>query len=290
MQNYFSYQKIKWCRIISDTVKWHSEDKRHLLIEAGVGIFAFILQAIGLKAVWYEKLLKSSLAALEAALIVLVAVFIYHIIIVPSRMYWEKEAEIRDFQDKTKKQIEAKDKKIFELTHLLDKSEIDISLEPSPSPSGEYVSIKVTNNNQDEFVLCRAIMKRMEFFEINPKHEKGGEWAPINLDRSSPLSWHHGGTDADGYKKVQQNPEFINIAKIPNDMNHLIRGNMLFTFIVEEPHKFGRYKVWIEVFCKQGGKSKTENWMGCIDMVDPMTTNRLTIMECDDVNEWRFDV
>ena len=180
-----------------------------------------------------------------------------------------------------------KDQKIDQFERLLDISDIDISLEPSPSPNGEYVSLKVTNNNKNEFVLCKAIVKRMELLKPDPKLKNGGEWKSINLDRSGPLSWHHGGTDNDGYKKVHLNSEFINVAKVPKDTNHLLRGNMLFTFIVEKPYKFGRYKILIEVYCKCNTKSKVEIWMGCIDMVDSDGRNiELTILECDDTKEW----
>ncbi|HEY9707783.1 MAG TPA: hypothetical protein V6D48_06220, partial [Oculatellaceae cyanobacterium] len=69
--------------------------------------------------------------------------------------------------------------------------------------------------------------------------------------------------------------------------NHLIRGNIMFTFLVEKPHKIGRYKIWVDVICKTGERFKKETWIGCIDMVDPFKGNELTIMECEDVEEWK---
>lgn len=210
-----------------------------------------------------------------------ILVIISTILVVPIMAYFDRWNIAAELDAK-------KEQEIANFEHLLDVGEINISLEPSASPKREYVSLKVTNNNKSEFVLCKAIVKRMEWLRQDPID--GEKWISINLDRSGPLSWHHGGTDNDGYKKVHLNPEFINIAKVPKDMNQLIRGNMVFTFIVEEPYKFGRYKIWIEVYCKQNTKSKIESWIGCIDMVDPERTNELTIINCEDAEDWKYEI
>lgn len=174
--------------------------------------------------------------------------------------------------------------------NYLDIQEIEkprVLLFPFPRENGKYVSLKVINNNHDEPIFCQAIMKRMERFEQDPTNINGGRWIPVNTDENGPLSWHHGGTDNEGYKKVHISPEFINIAKIPDDMSHLIRGNFIFTFMAEKPYKIGRYKIWVDVIYKTGDGFKKETWIGCIDMTNPMYKNDLTMEECEDAEDWK---
>ena len=166
----------------------------------------------------------------------------------------------------------------------LPSTKIDISLKPTPRENGQYESIRVYNKNQDEPVDCIAFVKKMEWFKQDPKNINGGGWISINTEEKGPLSWHHG-SNKDGYKKIHAQPEFINIAKY--DFNQALHRNIVFTFLAEKPFKAGRYKIWVDVVCRVGENFKTESWIGCIDMVEPMRTDKLEIMECEDIKEWK---
>jgi hypothetical protein len=141
------------------------------------------------------------------------------------------------------------------------------------------------NGNREKPAFCRAIIAKME------RHEDG-EWFPINIDESGALSWHHGGSDKDGFKEVFLSPEFINIARVPNlanEMNLFIRQNIVFTHLVNRPNKAGRYRMLIEVQYRFGSKPRTEQWFGYLDTIDVSDSDKrkLTIMDIEDFNEWK---
>jgi len=164
--------------------------------------------------------------------------------------------------------------------------QIDISLEPASRENGKYVSLKVTNNNRGKPIICKATIRKMDQLE-------NAEWARINTDECGALSWHQGGSDNNGFKEVFLNPEFINIARLPdlfgNEMNLFIRREIVFTHLVGRPCKAGKYRILIEVQCKFGDSPKVESWYGYIDSVDidDSDKRRLYITEMKDVNEWR---
>jgi hypothetical protein len=151
--------------------------------------------------------------------------------------------------------------------------------------NGKYVSIKVVNGNREKPAFCKAIIVKLDRF-------KADEWRPISTDESGALSWHHGGSDRDGFKEVFLSPEFINIARLPTrtkEMNLFIRQNIVFTHLVERPHKAGRYRMLIEVQYRFGSKVRTEKWFGYLDAIDmtDSSKHKLTITELEDFNEWK---
>lgn len=166
-----------------------------------------------------------------------------------------------------------------------DDGEIDISIESIAREKGEYVSLKVKNNNPEKPIYCKALIVKKEWYRVDPIHPNGGEWIQIKTDENGPLSWHHGRTDDEGYRKIDSEPGYINIARAwaKRDMNFALRGHMMFTYLVEKPAKAGRYKLWIDVHCRMGDRYRKETWMGCIDMVNPFRSDMLTMMGCEDV-------
>ncbi len=168
------------------------------------------------------------------------------------------------FEIKRKKQIKTNEQ-LEKAERKMDNSEIDISLEPISRENGKYASLRVTNNNREKPIFCKATIRKMDYFKQDINNAEAGEWEPRNTEERGPLSWHYG-SDNEGFKQVHLNPEFINIVKIPDDMNNLIRTRMLFTFLVEKSYFVGKYRIWIDVICKSNDEVyKTENWLGCID-------------------------
>lgn len=152
--------------------------------------------------------------------------------------------------------------------------------------NGKYVSLKMVNGSREKPAFCRAIIAKMERFEDD-------EWFPINTDENGALSWHHGGSDKDGFKEVFLSPEFINIARLPDlakdkEMNMFIRQDIIFTHLVDRPSRAGKYRMMIEVQYRFGIKPRTEKWFGYLDVIDISDSDnrKLNITDIEDVNEW----
>jgi hypothetical protein len=124
-------------------------------------------------------------------------------------------------------------------------------------------------------------MVRLERF-----NERTSRWDSIDKHETPILSWHEGGTDQDGWKVVGSLPEEINIATMPTKASLVEKQNIVFTYLSQRPHKVGRFRMCIDVTYKLGKVEKIERWLGCLDLIGA-NSRRLTIMECEDINEWK---
>ncbi len=270
-----------WKKIVIETWMSISKKLRGRIVELAKFIMIFLLLpmlgGIGIINISLPiPLINNLRGEIQLAIIVItfdaINFFLRAIFITPPEIYHEQEEEINY------------------LKRRLNSSEIDISLQPLSRENGEYVCLKVVNNNQDIPVLCKAIIKKMYWEREDPK--TGNVWVSINTDEYGALSWLYGSNGQEGFKKVHIQPEFINIAKFEISRLILIDegnlGKMIFAFLhKEKPLPVGKYKLQIDVICRIEDKYKTISWAGCIAMPNAgkhvSNWSELSIMVCEDV-------
>ena len=181
--------------------------------------------------------------------------------------------------------------------------EIDILIKPEVTEEGQVVGLAINSNNYIKPIFCKAIINRMDWYKEDPV--KGNIWVSINTKKFNALSWHYGGTDDEGFKKVHVQPEYLNIVKLPFYMDQEFSGGVIlgggtlwrftFSFIHKEQEFLaGKYRMQIDIVCKIDDKYKIKSWLGCVDMPNAREHSKdwsnLSIWECEDVKEWKQEL